>query len=361
MIDRRWIIWGELCMGDTTVGYVRHNNTTNKWTLDAAAWKATCKAISEAGANAVRILPYGVWDARPNKRRSQFCPYQLDLVTNLWNFGKWNIDYFPIMRKAFEIANAAGLTVWFPWFDNCQLVTGYWTKYSPWKNNLHGFTSFYDKRADGYCKNWIRKCIQKFGHLDMFWPWGNELANGKNAIDWVGRVIFPMIEELHIPYDRMTYGFTMDEAAYLGDGKFADKFTAQDTARKEFGVTFPPEANKFKVIREVHKCGTLPLDDDCPYGHRPAQAAFWWGNKPVGPFILSDDGVHEWPTSTDGGRPDAAHLKSMAAWAFKYKNCIGIEHIPEGGSVAYQANVFRAISESYRGRHGKWPINYKKE
>ena len=51
MIDKRWLIWGELCVGDTTVGYVRHDAKKNRWTLDAAGWTAACKAISAAGAN----------------------------------------------------------------------------------------------------------------------------------------------------------------------------------------------------------------------------------------------------------------------------------------------------------------------
>jgi hypothetical protein len=173
-------------------------------------------------------------------------------------------------------------------------------------------------------------------------------------------VLFPLIRELAIPLDRMTYGATMSEAEYLGNGEFADKATYQDEARKYFGEDFPPESNKFQLLREVHKCGTTALDDKCPYGHRPHQAAFWWGNKPVGGFVLSDDGTKEnWP-SGDGGRPSAARWEQMASWAFGFKNCAGVEHCPEGGDLAYQVDVIEAISDAYKSRFGSWPANYGK-
>jgi hypothetical protein len=173
-------------------------------------------------------------------------------------------------------------------------------------------------------------------------------------------VLFPLIRELKIPFDRMTYGAVMGEAPYLGDGKFGDKFTYQDEARKFFGEDFPPESNKFLLTREVHKCGTTATDAFTPWGLHPAQAAFWWGNKPVGPWLISDDGTKEnWP-SGDGGRPDAAKWEKLARWAFGYKNCAGVEHCPEGGGLEYQVSVIEAISEAYKLAFGAWPDNYGK-
>lgn len=353
--DRIKIIYGALSVGDTVFGWVRYDGKT--WTLDEESWKKECATIANAGANAVRILPYAVWDPRPYGRRSQFQPWVYDQAANKWDLSKFNGYYFPILRRIVEIVNAYGMEAWVAWFDGCQLQPGYWTAYSPWAHNLQGITHFYDVKADPFCKAWIRKIVHELEGCRVLWPWGNELPDRQTGPEWVRRVVFPMIKELAIPYNRMTYGFTMDEAPYLGQGKFADKPTMQDTARKYFGEDFPPESNKFKLIREVHKCGTLALDSYCAYGRRPAQAAYWWGGRPVGPFILSDDGVHEWKNPADGGRPDAARWKAMATWALKYSNLGGLEHLPEGGPLEYQVGVVAAIGAAYHATYKAWPEN----
>lgn len=352
MQDARWLVYGPLTFTDYGYGFMSSDG--GAFTFDLKAWGQYCAAIANAGANAIRVLPYGVWGERAEGRKSQFSPYVLE--GEKWNLGKWNPEYFTIMRKALEIANKYRLTVWFCWFDNCQLQKGTWTPMSPWMHNTQGITSFYEKGADKYCAAWVKKVIAEFGDLDIFWPWGNEL-NGDKTPAWARRVLFPLIKSLKIPYDRMTYGAVMDDAPYLGEGKFKDKATGQDIARKYFGEDFPPESNKFRLLREVHKCGTVKFDACTPFGKRPEQAAFWWGNKAVGDFVLSDDGVKEnWP-SEDGGRPDADRWGDMMARYLKYKNA-HFEHLPEGGSLDYQVSVLRAMSEAYKAKHGKYPSNY---
>ena len=281
--DKIRIIYGDLCVGDTEVGMVRYDGKA--WTLNEEAWKESCATIANAGANAVRILPYGVWDPRPFGRRSQFQPWALDAAKNLWDLSKFNAYYFPIMRRVVEIANSYGMEAILPWLDMCQLHDGYWTPYSPWLHNVNGVGSFYDLKADPFVRAFVKRMVKETAGLKVFWPWGNELGS-KRFPEWARRVIFPLIRELNIPFDRMTYGAVMGEAPYLGGGKFGDAFTLQDTARKYFGEDFPPESNKFLLTREVHKCGTTATDKDTPWGLRPAQAAFWWGYKPVGKFWL---------------------------------------------------------------------------
>jgi len=358
MKDRVNIIYGHLAATDYSFGFVSFGRKT--WALDDEAWKKHCAGIANAGASAVRILPYAVWEARPYGRKSQFQPWVLG-ADNLWDLSKFNAYYFPIMRRIIQIANSYGMTVWFPLFDNCQLYAP-GSAYSPWKHNAQGVTSFYDEAADKLCAAWVKKCFAEFKGLDMFWPWGNELADRQPALEWVRRVLFPLIKELDVPFDRMTYGFTMGEVAYLGSGEFSDgPYTIQDTARKFFGMDFPPENNKLKLLREVHKCGTTALDKFCPYGHRAGQAGFWWGPRiAVGPWVLSDDGVHECNNPKDGGRPDAARWKAMATWALGLANYPSLEHLPEGGALDYQVSVITAISEAYKARFGKWPENYGK-
>lgn len=355
-MDKARLIYGHLALTDYSFGFISFDG--KDFHLDEEAVKQHFAAIANAGANAVRILPYAVWEPRPYGRRSQFCPWVLD--GNLWDLSKFNSYYFPIMRRIFEIINSYNMTVWFPLFDQCQQHKGYWTAYTPWFHNVQKTTSFYDTNVDKYSTYWVETAWSEFKGLDMFWPWGNELNGSKSSLAWGRRVIFPLIRKLNIPFDKMTYGWVMGDAPYLGGGKFGDAFTAQDTARKYFGEEFPPESNKFLLIREVHKCGTTPLDAFTPYGPHPAQAAFWWGNKPVGPFLISNDGTKEnWP-SQDGGRPDGKKWKAMAGWAFGFKNCAGVEHLPEGGDLVYQTAVMESISAAYKLKFGKWPENYGK-
>ncbi len=111
------------------------------------------------------------------------------------------------------------------------------------------------------------------------------------------------------------------------------------------------------VSQDLHDVRRANAAAPCLVGIPPAQAADWWGNRPVGPFILSDDGVKEnWP-SVDGGRLDAKKWKAMATWALGFKNLGGLEHLAEGSTLEYQAGVFMAIGAAYCAKFGAWPVN----
>jgi hypothetical protein len=346
-------------MTDNSYGFVSFGDAG--WKLDEEAWKKHCAGIANAGGNAKRILPYGVWDARPYGRRSQFSPWFFDEAIHRWDLGKFNGYYFPIMRRIFEIANSYNMTVWFPWFDQCQMFNGYWSGMVPWKQNVNGITSFYSDKADLYATTWVKRVLAEYGDLDMFWPWGNELDQNPFPA-WARRVLFPIIRDKGIPLGKMTYGATLEECTYLGNGQFNDKPpTQQDIVRKFLGEDFPPEKNKMKLIREVHGCGRKALDSICKYGHRVHQAANWWGNKPVGKWLVSDDGTKDQPNPVDGGRPTAARWHDMALWHFeRFDNVAGFEHLPESRNLDYQITVMGAISKAYKERYGSWPENYGK-
>lgn len=357
MRDNLRILYGHLCVTQLDMGFMSYSNGV--FIFNEELWREHCTKISNAGANSVRILPYGVWGPHPDGRKSQFCPWVLE--DNVWDLSKFNDYYFPMMRKIIEIANAVNLEVWLPWFDSCQLQPGEWTAFTPWKHNIQGVNHFYDAWADIYTKKWVKRYYAEFKDMNVFWPWGNELDQLQFP-EWAKRVLFPLIKELGIPFEKMTYGATMSEREYLGAGMFKDKpDTVQDIARKFFGEAFPPEKNKFLLMREVHKCGTTPLDAFCPFGHRPHQAAYWWGNKPVGDWVVSDDGVHECKNPIDGGRPNADRWYDMAKWAMQYRNLGGIEHLPEGGDLAYQVNVVeKGMAQAYRDKFGEWPYNHNR-
>ncbi len=75
--------------------------------------------------------------------------------------------------------------------------------------------------------------------------------------------------------------------------------------------------------------------------------------------------IFEWPQSLaivsrnpiDGGRPDAARWKAMAAWAFPLRNLRGVEHLDEGGPIEYQITVMEEIAAAYHDTFGAWPQN----
>lgn len=361
--DRIRIVYGHLAMTQDDQGFLAFDGAA--WDFGAEAWKEYCATIANAGASSVRIFPEPPWGGHKYGRRSQFCPFVLDPATNKWDLSRFNDWYFPILRQIVEIANSYNLEVWIPWFDSCEVQRERdgspkpWGQWSPWIQNIQGVSHFYDAKADPYARAWVKRLVKEMAGRKVFWPWGNELGSNRYP-EWARRVIFPLVRELGIPYDRMTYGAVMGEAPYLGEGKFGDASTPQDTARKFFGEDFPPESNKFKILREVHACGRPAADAFTTYGLHPAQAAYWWGGKPVGKFVLSDDGVHEWPNPKDGGRPDSARWKAMATWALQYSNLGGLEHCPEGGDLEYQAGVVAAIGAAYHAKFGTWPVNYGK-
>ncbi len=358
--DRVNIIYGHMACTDFSFGFLSFDGKT--WTLDEEAAKEHFCKIANSGANAVRILPYAVWEARPYGRKSQFCPWVLDSATNTWNLSKFNSYYFPIMRRLFEIINSYNMTVWFPWFDQCQMYAP-GSSYSPWKHNTQGVSSFLDAAADPYTKSWIKKVVAEFAGLDVLWPWGNEVENPQ-YVPMAKRVIFPLIKSLKLDFNRMTYGAMMQECPYLGNGEYGDKLDNQGLLKAAIGDEFGDPA-KLDMYREVHAVGRPldPPDKDRPFGTQFAQAMYFWGKNPIRK-VLSDDGVHECVNPIDGGRPTPAIWKAMATAALTYPVALGgrdklisFEHLPEGGDLDYQVSVIKAISEAYKARFGAWPEN----
>jgi hypothetical protein len=344
-----------LCCTDSSFDFVKFDGSN--WSPDEEAWKEHVAAMANAGADAVRILPYAIWDAKPYGRKGQFCPWVLDEAADAWDLGRFNGHYYPIMRRIFEIANSYNLEVWAPWFDNCQLIGGS-SKYSPWRHNVNGVITFYEEAADPFVIALIKKNLAEFSGLKMFWPWGNEL-NNVAVVDWAQRVIFKLLPSLGIPFNKMTYGATMSKAPYNGDGTFGQHFSKQDLIRAKFELVFGKDA-KMAVVREVHGCGSSAFDKFSPFGLELLQAAWWWANKKVGDWLPSDDGVHD-RDGKYGGRPGPETWYEMALWLMKnVKNLAGVEHCPETWSLALEVAVLEAISRAHKKAYGEWPKNYGK-
>ena len=55
--------------------YIRHDNKINLWSADDGALNHLYCAMSNAGADCQRILPWGVWEKHPYGMRTDFCFY----------------------------------------------------------------------------------------------------------------------------------------------------------------------------------------------------------------------------------------------------------------------------------------------
>lgn len=309
------------------------------WTLDETFLKKHLKAMANAGANFVRVLPWGVWGPHKYGRRSQFQPYVLNVDKNLWDLATFNAYYFPIVKRVFEIINGLNLTVLWDWFCNCQFHGGT-RKWSPWYSNVQGITSFYGKDADKYTRRWLSTTILRYGYYDVIWGFGNELEN-RAAPDFVKRVIFPFIKAKNLPFDHLTYGATTKIVA--GDSN-------QDIIRNAVEDTFGKDAER-SIFMEDHG---WPFTASLPI----------WGKKPWRK-IYSDDGYYD---ALDN-RP------SPTAWGAKAKfiltnyysaarpQIISFEHLPPKGDHSKperEAAAIRAISAAYKGKFRTWPTNYGK-
>lgn len=344
--DKIGIGWGRLAPMDE---FGRFDGL--KWTLDEAKAKIEFDAVSKAGANLVRVMPYGVWGKHPGgKKTYQFQPYVLDAVKDKWDLAIFNDYYFPIMKKIFALANDVGLTVLFDLFDNCQFHGAY-AKYSPWFSNVQGLTSFYGKGADVYSKRWVSTMTLRYAAFDMIWGFGNEMENAAFP-DFAKRVIFPYINLRKIPFSRLTYGATMKNTGAVD--------SIQDTVRKAVRNEFGLVAEK-DIIQEDH-------------GFSFTWGLSTWGSKPYRK-LFSDDGCYTGKSLCDirpgkGARPSAAEWGNLSLDILKkYPTSLGgrarlisFEHLPAGystGSLECKVAPIRAISAAYRARFGTWPKNYK--
>jgi hypothetical protein len=335
------LAYGWLCWSDDPAMLSRDAGT---WTLHIEPVREYLCSIANAGADEVRVLPYGAWGPRPDGINSQFAPYVVkDGKFDLATFNDW---YFPIMRRFIQAANEYGLRVRFVWFDNCQLAGNF---KNPWETNVQGITSFYGPDADAYARSWIDRCIAEFSGLDVSWAFGNE-TEAPEFVGMAKRVLVPAVRDHKLAPARLAYGATMTRVpwsdarqTYWGDS------TVQDLVRSEFAGAFG-DSFAHKITREVHGCGAF-----LGIGTFADQAANWWAGKPVGPFELSDDG--EWAGASLCDREDAGHVRPSAEqWtetirATLCKN-VNYEHLPKGGNLACQVQTLRAM---YRAIYGRWP------
>jgi len=362
--DRIGIGYGPLCLTEDPA-FMSFDGA--KFILDEEALKEHLSNIANAGANFIRVLPWGVWMHHLYGKAGQFQPYLLETSRDRWDLGSFNTYYFAIFRHILEIANGIGLTVMFCWFDNCQFG-GTVKKWSPWASNVQALDSFYGANADHYTTTWINAVIDSFKDLDVIFAFGNEMEDPAFPA-MIKRVIFPIIREKQLDFNFLTYGATMTSVPYLGNNKYAEAAqTIQDQIQGLVGEEFGDEA-KLNMFKEIHGCGGPAAGTERPFGAHVDQALYWWGRHPIRK-IFSDDGVLDGDSlcdreSTGRARPSAVTWGKIASQILiNYPFILGgldhllnFEHVPYGGDLACQVEMIGAISKSYCGRFGVWPTN----
>lgn len=390
MADKCWLIYGTICaLGSPT--YLYYNGSA--WVFKSADYRAHLKAVSEAGANAVRHLPYGgVWWDHPYGKKSQFSPFKLISESAGWDLTQWNEEYFDIIRSAIEIENSLNLTSFRCLADNCEYATvsGNPKKYSPWVSNTHTspvISSIYDTAAYPHWSAYITKCQSEWAGLDIMWSLGNEMNKSgslgfRTLVSGTGHThtdgaIFPLIESGALIPTKMTYGATMMPMTYdLATGLYSETPISQlDWVKADVGNEFGDPA-KLDIYKEIHGCGKLlsPLDPLRPYGAQVDQACKWWGNHPIRK-VFSDDGTKLLPGNPDasltdkepdGAKPSATWWHNMVLYVLsRYpdvsggrNHLINFEHLPQIATDAVQVPVWTAISTAYYEHFGTWPENY---
>lgn len=353
MAQRR-ICYSELCiLGDPA--YLAFDGKS--WALNEISTNQLYCAVANGGADSQRLLPWGVWGARPFGIRSQFAPYVFS--GERFDLSRWNDFYWPIVRRVIEIARSYEIKTWWCFGDNCQFHGAY-RRWSPWVTNVNGVSTLWERAAHPFFKAMIEKSLAELGSLGVGWCWGNEME-AAHFQELAKAAIFPFLSSGQIAPENCTYGATMKSVPYVfnpetGKWEYAGNAGVLDQVKEDVGAAFG-DAAKLAIWKEVHGCGGKGYP---AVPNRLHQALTWWARpKDNGIHIwLSDDGVWDgdsacdFETATDHRRPSAARWDNIVAESKYYGNSFVFEHLPKGGDVACQKATMKAI---YRALNGKDP------
>ena len=364
---------------------------------------------AQAGANMIRLLPWGVWGyAREAETFSGFC---------LSDDGRYDLtrhrqEYYDGLRWIVQTANELGLTVWFDLFDRCGLGN----HQNPWSNNVQQVDSFY--QTPQLAESWIRAVVNALSGGEVVYGWGNELA-GAAAVEFCMTTVAPTLRALGVPFANQAYGSdnpvatpahrrlvglrpsevaealgatasvhdqtaisgtALDHEAFRGVDVFYDGGTVVAVASD---ATFDQDWMKARIgddvkllpIRPVHGARSWP----CAHTWGPL---WWWGQNPIRKAIC-DDGVWDGDSTIDVSpagqrRPSAETWYTIAAAALATRledpalpglPLLYLEHSPKAehvdgtaegeAALVAMAATMRAISEAYHDRFGVWPENYR--
>jgi hypothetical protein len=362
----RKICYSQLCILGEREFVAR--SSSGLWELNEVAANQLYCAVANGGAEMQRILPWGVWGARPAGLLDQFAPYPLvdapiaapaggppdaQLGTaKKFDLSRFNDWYFPIVRRLISIARSYEIKTTFCFGDSCQFHNFQNSKrFSPFVTNVNGITTLWEDGAHPIFKAFVERCLAELSGLGVGWSWGNEM-NVPHFLELARDVIFPLLRSGAIAAESSTLGATAEKAIYE-NGQYTGGAGLQDDIKKAVGEEFGDDV-KQRIWREVHGVGG---------GAFPAvpnmldQVLYWWGNH-AHKIWLSDDGVWDgdspcdFQPDTGRRRPSAARWKRIVEIARGYSNNFVFEHLPKGGDVACQKATVTAI---YRALNDKDP------
>jgi len=362
---------GALCVGKD---YITRQNGI--WTIDEAGLFTYFKAVSDAGANLVRLFAWGVFGNRASKADQFQC---FEMEGDKWNLDRFNGYYFPIIKWLIKIANLNGLAVLFDWLDQCEIQGGPWRVYSPWANNTQGGYDFYDSAIWPQVRTFMGRCVDEFAGLDVLW--GFNETHHPDFRPFANAVYFPLVIEKGLDYNRLTNGAEAKMPAYV-NGAY-DWSTGAEPAwplpdiqhwvRADWEEV-AGEYNVLCILREVHGCR-----DRARPGYFDAYMEAWRrGGNPIR-ILVDDDGVFDGDSDEDyvispsgqrQARPSAATWKAMVKEALSYllnvwqpggmvNKCSNFSHSTKSTSLDVQLKTIRAMSEGYKEALGAWPGNWR--
>ena len=375
MIDRIPICAGFICItGDPRI--VEFYGT--KWILHEETYRELMTRCSGAGVRLVRKMlwsPFG----KTGSVKNMFSPYALS--GEHFDLEKWNDWYWPIMRKMQAIDKSVNITNRYDIADNCDFaVGGNWYKYVPWKNNIQGIKTLYQKEAWPYYEKLARKAVEMFGK-GQYYSTGNEMEN-PGVIPIFEKVIVKLIKEGVFTPERFAYGPTMVEANYVNPPVLEDgKLTHYPSPVKEGTLgQFKARAGdllgetiKRLIYRDVHSVGSPPTDAIRKFGPREHQMIACWGKYPIRAWAstdgkklaLTDPRASKCDKDFDGARLSHTVWYSMAKdliGAYKdakggMQRCLILEHCPQTMDPECLALTFLAISKAVKEMTGTLPEN----
>jgi hypothetical protein len=381
MLDRIPICLGVICItGDPRI--VDFDGT--KWILHEETYRELMSRCANAGVRLVRKMlwsPFGKTGSISN----MFSPYALS--GEHFDLDKWNGWYWPIMRKMQGIDKSVNITNRYDIADNCDFaVGGNWYKYVPWKNNVQGIKTLYQKEAWPYYEVLARKAVEMFGK-GQYYSTGNEMENA-GVIPIFEKVIVKLIKEGVFTPERFAYGPTMPDAKYvtvpvIEDGK--PTHYPSPIAEGTLGILkrmagSPPdglldEKTKLLIYRDVHSVGSPPYDNIRKFGPREHQLKVFWGKYPIRAWA-STDGKKLSPIDPRASKCDVdfdgARISDITWYAQAvdligaYRSnkggmarCLVLEHCPQTMNVNCLAKTFKAMSRAVKAMTGIDPENFR--
>jgi hypothetical protein len=379
--DRVPICLGAICItGDTN--YFSFDG--KKWAFHAERYRELMTRCSDAGVRIVRVMLWSPFGKKTAKEA--FTPYSL--AGTAFDLNLWNDWYWPIMREMRDIDKSVNVTGRYDIADNCDFAIGDWGKAVPWKNNIQGIKTLYQKEAWPHYERLARKAVKELG-ADQYYSTGNEM-NYPPAVALFENVVVKLIKDRTFIPEQFVYGPQMEDANYVNppvmetdkDGRTYLTHYPSPVAEGVLG-TFKARAGdllgetiKRLIYRDVHSVGSPPTDSVRKFGPREHQMIACWGKYPIRAWAstdgkklaTSDPRASKCDKDFDGARishtvwHDMAHdlIKAYPDRKGGMQRCLVLEHCPQTSDPECLSLTFQSISKAVKECTGTNPENLGK-